>query len=74
MEQYLWALAFGQEEMVKGEIEKVFFHVGPMTQRYMGNKHISSRIHHLFPNKTFLGKETTHTHPKKWKVRVTASC
>lgn len=51
--------------MVKGEIEGVFFHVGPMNQRYGDNKHISNRIHHLFPDKTFLGKETTHTHAPK---------
>lgn len=36
-----------------------------MNQRYGGNKHISNRIHHLFPDKTFLGKETTHTHAPK---------
>lgn len=55
--------------MVKGGIEEVFFHVGPMKHRSSGNKHISNGIHRLFPNKTFLGKEKkthAHTHtPKK---------
>ena len=45
-------------------------HVGPMKHRYSGKNHIWNKIHHLFPDKIFLGKEKKHTHPpRNWKWR-----
>ena len=41
-----------------------------MKHRYSGKNHIWNKIHHLFPDKIFLGKEKKHTHPpKNWKWR-----
>lgn len=40
---------------MKGRLEE-FFHVGPMKHRYSGNNRIWNGIHHLYPDKTFLGK------------------